>query len=114
MAELAELEAGASEPGVLCIGSDQLRRSVGAVWRSVAAGAVIRVSDLRSGEVLGYITRHPPAELSEHEHLLPPAGEAADALGPDRERLPGTWTVRLDHQDGHQDGQEDDPAPEAA
>jgi hypothetical protein len=111
MAELAELEAGASEPGVLCIGSDQLRRSVGAVWRSVAAGAVIRVSDLRSGEVLGYITRHPPAELREHEHLLPPAREASDALGPDRDRVPDTWTVRLDRS---ADGQEDDREPGAA
>jgi hypothetical protein len=97
MAELAEAAAEAEAPIVMCIGSDQFRRSVGAVWHQVAAGATIRVSDLRSGEVLGYVTRHPPAELSGHEHLLPPA-DVSDAPGPDAELVvpEPAWVVRLD------------------
>ena len=42
---------------------------------------------------------------------LPGAREASDALGPDRERVPGTWTVRLDRTE---DGQADEPEPGAA
>jgi hypothetical protein len=99
MAELAEAAAEAEAPIVMCIGSDQFRRSVGAVWHQVAAGATIRVSDLRSGEVLGYVTRHPPAELREHEHLLPGPDEASDALGPPPVPPPGAWVVRADDRE---------------
>ena len=46
MAEAAEA------PVVICIGSDQFRSHTGKAWRLVSSGAIIRVSDLRSGDML--------------------------------------------------------------
>jgi hypothetical protein len=66
------------------------------------------VTDRRSGQVLGWITREPPAELAAHVAKLP--AEASDQLHGDDEPAvlpaqdPG-WTVREDGLD---------PAPEAA
>jgi len=57
---------------------------------------VLRVTDRRSGQVLGWITRQPPAKLRGHEDKLP-GPEAADVLVRDEPATdePG-WTVRAD------------------
>jgi hypothetical protein len=75
---------------VIFVGSDDFRSHIGRAWRHVAAGCIIRVSDLRSGEVLGYVSRSLPAELAGHEAGLPGPREAADSLGPG----PSPWVVR--------------------
>jgi hypothetical protein len=79
---------------VICVGSDDFRSHIGRAWRHVAAGSIIRVSDRRSGQVLGYVTRRPPAELAGREEWLPGAREAADSLGPEPPPEPSAWVVR--------------------
>jgi len=60
-------EAAEVVPVVICVGSDHLRAHVGAAWRAVADGGIIRVSDRRSGEVLGWLMRRTPHEVAEPE-----------------------------------------------
>jgi hypothetical protein len=79
---------------VIAVGSDEFRSHTGRAWRLVAGGSIIRVSDLRSGEVLGYVTRRPPAELAGREAALPDPRAAADSLGPEPPPEPSPWTVR--------------------
>jgi hypothetical protein len=97
MAESGAAEA--AEVSVVCLGSEAFRASRGRVWRLVAAGSIVRVTDRRSGEVLAWLTRTPPAELAGREHMLPDPQET-DALGPDDEPVPvpppGAWLVRAD------------------
>jgi hypothetical protein len=97
MAESGAAEA--AEVSVLCLGSDAFRSHMGRVWRLVATGSVIRVTDRRSGEVLAWLTHTSPAELAGREYMLPDPQET-DALGPDDEPAPeppsGAWVVRLD------------------
>jgi hypothetical protein len=81
-------------PQVICIGSDEFRNHTGRAWRLVAAGSVIQVSDKRSDTVLGYVTRHLPAELAAFEASLPGPREAADSLGPEPPPEPSPWVVR--------------------
>jgi hypothetical protein len=89
MAEAAEA------PVVICIGSDQFRSHTGKAWRLVSSGATIRVSDLRSGEVLGYVSRELPAALAGLEASLPDAGQADDSLGPEPPpEPPDGWIIR--------------------
>ena len=53
-------EAAEADPVVICVGSDHFRAHTGAAWRAVADGAIVRVSDRRSGEVLGWLLRRTP------------------------------------------------------
>lgn len=90
---MAESEAEQA-PAVICVGSDEFRAHTGRAWRLVASGATIRVSDRRSGEVLGYLTRSAPAALAALDGALPDPRESADSLGPEPVPEPGDWTVR--------------------
>jgi hypothetical protein len=65
----------------------------------IADGGIIRVSDRRSGEVLGWLMRRTPHEVAGREHLLPDPRDAADDLGAWDERPalpaePSPWVVR--------------------
>jgi len=65
---------------VICVGSDHLRAHVGAAWRAVADGGIIRVSDRRSGEILGWLMRRTRTRW--------PAGSTCCRT---RARRPTTW-----------------------
>ena len=73
-------EAAEADPVVICVGSDHFRAHTGAAWRAVADGAIVRVSDRRSGEVLGWLMRRTPHELADRIWQLPDPHEAADDL----------------------------------
>ena len=84
---------------VICVGSDHLRAHVGAAWRAVADGGIIRVSDRRSGEILGYLMRRTPHELAGRIRELQDPHEAADDLRiwderPELPAEPPAWVVR--------------------
>jgi len=84
---------------VFVVGSDHFRAHTGAAYRAIADGAIIRVSDRRSGEVLGWLMRRTPHELAGREHLLPDPHDAADDLRvwderPDLSPEPLPWVVR--------------------
>ena len=81
------------EVSVLCVGSDDFRSHFSAAWRHVQAGAVLRVTDLRSGRALGWVSRTPPPELEGRQDLLP-GPETADMLGPEPPPGPPPWVVR--------------------
>jgi hypothetical protein len=82
-------------PQVIPVGSDDFRSHIGRAWRLVAAGSIIRVSDLRSGEVLGYVSRQVPAELAGHEAALPGPGVTDDLrVWDEPPPEPSPWVVR--------------------
>lgn len=91
-------EAAEADPVVICVGSDHFRAHTGAAWRAVADGAIVRVSDRRSGEVLGWLMRRTPHELADRIWQLPDSHEAADdqaALDerPELPAEPSAWIV---------------------
>jgi hypothetical protein len=85
-------------PEVICVGSDEFRSHLGAAWRAVQAGTILRITDRRSGITLGYITREVPPALLGLEGALPDPHEADDHLGPDDEPEPdpSPWVIRED------------------
>ncbi len=77
----AEIET--DTPVVLIVSATELKHNAGKVWREVAAGAAVRVDDVRTGVTLAWISATAPAGVADVLPFLPEPGAAADRLGPE-------------------------------
>jgi len=72
------IETEAESPPVLIVSASEVGARSGRLLRHLAAGAVIRIDDLRLGETVGWLSSEPP-ESVRGVPLVPP-GEANDHL----------------------------------
>ena len=65
---------------VLVVSASELGSRSGSLLREVAAGAVVRIDDLRLGLTVGYLSLEPPASVAGVLDSPPEPGTAADRV----------------------------------
>lgn len=67
-------------PCILVVSASEVSARSGSLLRELAAGAVVRIDDLRLKRTVGWLTAEVPVSVAAFADGLPAPGEAADAL----------------------------------